>query len=64
MDDEFRTYDTSILMYHNSIIFYKREDNWHKLCQYDVVTNQLTEIEGYKILEPTSEDIRYHIMFS
>lgn len=53
MDDEFRTYDTSILMYGNSIIFYKREESWHKLCVYDVVKNELNEIDEYKILEPT-----------
>jgi hypothetical protein len=51
-------------MFGNSIIFYKREDNWHKLCQYDVVSNELKEIEGYSIKEPINEDIRYHIIFS
>ena len=64
LDHEFRTYDSSILMFGNSIIFYKREDNWHKLCQYDVVSNELKEIEGYSIKEPINEDIRYHIIFS
>jgi hypothetical protein len=31
MCDKFRTYDTSLLHFENSIIFYKREENWHKL---------------------------------
>lgn len=64
MCDKFRTYDTSLLHFENSIIFYKREENWHKLQKYDVVTNELEEIEGYNIEEPISESIRYHIMFS
>lgn len=31
MHENFRCYDTSILHFGNSIIFYKREENWHKL---------------------------------
>jgi hypothetical protein len=62
--DEFRTYDTSLLHFENSIIFYKREENWHKLQMYNVVTNELKEIEGYNIEEPIGEGIRYHVMFS
>lgn len=64
MCDEFRTYDTSLLHFENSIIFYKREENWHKLQKYDVVTNELEEIPGYNIEEPIGEQIRYHVMFS
>ena len=31
MCERFRTYDTSLLHFGNCIIFYKREENWHKL---------------------------------
>lgn len=62
--DEFRTYDTSLLHFENSIIFYKREENWHKLQMYDVIKGELTEIEGYNIEEPIGDGIRYHVMFS
>lgn len=64
MNDKFRTYDSSILHFGNCILFYKREENWHKLQQYNVVTNTLEEIEGYNIEEPIGQEIRYHIMFS
>lgn len=64
MIDEFRTYDTSLLHFENSIIFYQREDKWHKLVQYDVVEKKLIPIEGYNIEEEVGEGIRYHIMFS
>lgn len=64
MTDKFRTYDTSLLHYGNCVIFYKREENWHKLQKYDVVNDTLEEIHGYNIEEPIGEEIRYHIMFS
>lgn len=40
MNVDYRTYDTSLLHFGNSIIFYKREEKWHKLQQYNVVTNE------------------------
>ena len=64
MHENFRCYDTSLLHFGNSIIFYKREENWHKLQMYDVTTSRLEEIPGYQIAEPIGEEIRYHIMFS
>mmetsp|Transcript_38034 Transcript_38034/g.58059 ORF Transcript_38034/g.58059 Transcript_38034/m.58059 type:complete len:316 (-) Transcript_38034:3951-4898(-) len=64
MHEDFRTYDSSLLHFGNTIIFYKREENWHKLQQYDVVKNQLVELEGYQIEEPIGQEIRYHVMFS
>ena len=64
MQEKFKTYDTSLLHFGNSILFYKREENWHKLQQYDVVNNTLTHIEGYNIEEPIGQEIRYHVMFS
>jgi len=64
MHKDFRTYDTSLLHFGNSIIFYKREENWHKLYMYDVVKNDSVELEGYQIEEPIGQEIRYHVMFS
>jgi hypothetical protein len=64
MTDKFRTYDTSLLHFGNTIIFYKREENWHKLQTFDVVTNELKEIPGYNIEEPIGDGIHYHLMFS
>ena len=64
MSPKFRTYDTSLLHFGNCVMFYKREENWHKLQKYDVVTDTLEEIKGYNIEEPIGEEIRYHIMFS
>lgn len=64
MCNGFRTYDTSLLHFQNSIIFYARDENWHKLQKYDVVTNELEEIEGYNIEEPIADKTRYHVMFS
>ena len=64
MHENFRTYDTSLLHFGNTILFYKREENWHKLQQYDVVKNELLELEGYQIEEPIGQEIRYHIIFS
>lgn len=64
MHDNFKCYDISLLHFGNSIIFYKREENWHKLQQYDVTTRRLEEIEGYQIAEPIGEEVRYHLMFS
>ena len=64
MDLKFKTKDTSILHFGNSIIFYQREENWHKLRKYDVVKNELEELEGYTIEEPIGQEIRYHVMFS
>ena len=52
MHENFRTYDTSLLHFGNTILFYKREENWHKLQQYDVVNGGLVELEGYQIEEP------------
>jgi len=64
MNKRFRTYDTSLLHFGNYIIFYMREENWHKLQKYNVVTNQQEEIEGYNIEEPIGQEQRYHMMFS
>lgn len=64
MHENFRTYDTSLLHFGNTILFYKREENWHKLQQYDVVKNELVELEGYQIEEPIGQEIRYHMIFS
>ena len=61
---KFRTKDTSILHFGNSIIFYLREENWHKLQKYDVVKNELEELSDYTIEEPIGQEIRYHVMFS
>lgn len=63
-NENFRTWDISLLHFGNSIIFYKREENWHKLMQYDVVKNTQVEIQGYQIEEPIGEEIRYNVMFS
>ena len=60
----YKSYDCSVLHFGNFIIFYQREETWHKLQMYNVVTNELEELEGYHIQEPIGEDIRYHIMFS
>lgn len=64
MHKKFRTKDTSILHFGNSIIFYLREENWHKLKKYDVVKNELEELSDYTIEEPIGQEIRYHVMFS
>jgi hypothetical protein len=64
MHENFRTYDTSLLHFGNTILFYKREENWHKLQQYDVVNGGLVELEGYQIEEPIGQEIRYHVIFS
>jgi len=66
MTDKFRTYDTSTLHFGNFILFYKREENWHKLQKYDVVNNILEEVDDrYTVKEPTEEGgTRYHLMFS
>lgn len=61
---EFRTYDTSLLHYENSIIFYQRKDKWHKLMKYDAVTRVIEEIPGYNIEENVGEGIRLHIIIS
>ena len=60
----YKSYDCSVLHFGNFILFYQREETWHKLQMYNVVTNELEELEGYHIQEPIGEDIRYHIMFS
>lgn len=61
---QYRTYDTSVLKYGNSILFYKRDEQLHQLCQYDLVTNQCGILKGYEIQEPVGQDVRYHVMFS
>jgi hypothetical protein len=46
-------------------LFYKREENWHKLMMYDVLTQTENELEGYQIVEPVGENaLRFHIMFA
>jgi len=61
---QYRTYDTSVLKYGNSILFYKRDEQTLQLCQYDLVTNQCGVLQGYEINEPVGQDVRYHVMFS
>lgn len=60
----FRNKDTSILKFGNFIIFYSREENWHKLNCYDVINDKLDEIKGYQIDEPVGDEVKFHIMFS
>ena len=63
--ENFHNYDVSMLHFGNSILFYKREENWHKLMMYDVITQSESELEGYQIVEPVGEDaLRYHIIFA
>ena len=38
MHNNFHNYDVSLLHFGNTILFYKREENWHKLMQYNVLT--------------------------
>ena len=38
MHENFQNYDVSLLHFGNTILFYKREENWHKLMMYDVLT--------------------------
>ena len=30
----------------------------------DIITNDVSEVDGYHIQEPIGEDVRYHIIFS
>lgn len=64
MNHDFKTYDTSVLHFGNSIIFYQRKDKWHKLMQYNVVQDELIELEEFVLEEPVDDGIKYHIMFS
>lgn len=63
--ENYHNYDVSLLHFGNNILFYKREENWHKLMMYDVLTQQENELDGYQIAEPVGEDaLRFHIMFA
>lgn len=63
--ENYQTFDVSLLHFGNNILFYKREENWHKLMMYDVLTGTENELEGYQIVEPSGEDaLRFHIIFA
>ena len=64
LSENYRNYETSVLQYKNNIIFFRRDQNIHKLCTYDIVSREAKEISGYQIEEPDHGNHRYHLMFS
>ena len=60
----YRIYDTSVLKYGNTILFYRREEHTHRLIQYNVVDHSANVLQGYDVLEPAGQEVRYHIVFS
>ena len=65
MDNEYKTWDTSYIVLRNFVFFYKRDQNSFKLQQYDLIKNEIYELDGYTIKEPAAaENIHFQIIFS
>jgi hypothetical protein len=47
LHDYYKTLDTPILHFGNKVLFYAREDRWHNLTSYDLVTHEHKIIEGF-----------------
>lgn len=60
----YRVFDTSVLKYGNTLLFYRREEYTHRLIQYNVVDHSANVLQGYDVLEPAGQDVRYHIIIS